>query len=61
MSRPVKNRRTSGSAPKGVTNTKAGKAKEFTGRERTGAGSFEEKGEAMFKGKSQILRDNRGA
>ena len=40
---------------------KPGKAKEFTGRERTGAGSFEEKGEAMFKGKSQILRDNRGA
>ena len=61
MGEESKERRGKASAPKGVVNTKVGRPKEFTGRERTGAGAFEEKGEAMFKGKSQILRDNRGA
>lgn len=64
MSRPVKSRRLNGSVggPKTPNPTrKVGKPQSDSGRENLGAGGYASggKSEPMFKGPSQILKDNR--
>lgn len=62
MSRPVKNARTrtSPGGPKiPEVSKKVGMPAKHSGRENPGAGEITDAGTPMWKGPSQILRDNR--